>query len=133
MMSPCPTVSAEPAPRAAPPAPVRGLSVGAPDGGLAAWPLEWVLAAMPPGEALDARELLARLQAGGATAPALCTLQHRLHEGWIEGFVERRGPGRSCYRRIPGVTLAATAAGQTPWRASERVWPAGGDPPAAGT
>ncbi|MGK7871689.1 hypothetical protein [Falsiroseomonas sp. E2-1-a20] len=75
---------------------------------------------MLPGEALDAGDLLARLQAGGGIPPALCTLQHRLHEGWIEGFVQRSGPGRSCYRRIPGVTLAGSAAGQTPRRASER-------------
>ncbi|MGK7871094.1 hypothetical protein [Falsiroseomonas sp. E2-1-a20] len=75
---------------------------------------------MPPGEALDAGDLLARLQAGDGIPPALCTLRHRLHEGWIEGFVQRTGPGRAHYRRLPGVTLAATAAGQTPRRASER-------------
>jgi hypothetical protein len=62
---------------------------------------------MPPGEALDAGGLQARLEARGAAAPALCLLQHRLHEGWIEGFLERSSPGRSRYRRIPGVTLAS--------------------------
>jgi hypothetical protein len=78
------------------------------DGLRDAWPLERVLAALPPGEALDAGDLLTRLQARGAEAPRLCTLQHRLHEGWVEGFLERGGPGRSRYRRIPGVTAART-------------------------
>jgi hypothetical protein len=66
---------------------------------------------MAPGEALDAGDLLARLQFTGAAVPALCTLQHRLHEGWIEGFLERISAGRSRYRRIPGVTLVGSPAG----------------------
>lgn len=78
--------------------------------GVTAWPLERVLAAMPPGEALDAGDLLRCLQAGGATAPPLYTLQHRLHEGWIEGFLERGNPDRSRYRRIPDITLACGSA-----------------------
>jgi hypothetical protein len=85
------------------PAQAEALSFVSTDEGLEAWPLERVLAAMAPGEALDAGELLARLQVTGATAPALCALQHRLHEGWIEGFLERTSAGRSRYRRIPGV------------------------------
>jgi hypothetical protein len=90
--------------------PERGSEFRLTDKGLEAWPLERILAALPPGEALDADDLLARLQVTGAPAPALCTLQHRLHEGWIEGFVERSSPGRSRYRRIPGVTLASKPA-----------------------
>jgi hypothetical protein len=92
------------------PAQAEALSSISPDEGLEAWPLERILAALPPGEALDVDDLLARLQASGAAAPALCTLQYRLHEGWIEGFVERSSPGRSRYRRIPGVTLAGKPA-----------------------
>ncbi|MGK7871079.1 hypothetical protein [Falsiroseomonas sp. E2-1-a20] len=61
--------------------------------------------AMPPDEALDAGALMVRLQADGV-APRLCTLQHRLHEGWLEGFLERSGPDRSRYRRLLGVTEA---------------------------
>jgi hypothetical protein len=104
-MSPCPVAAADPIPHAAPPAPTKGLCIGTSDNSLAAWPLERVLAAMAPGEALDAGELLARLQVTGAAAPALCALHHRLHEGWIEGFLERTSAGRSRYRRIPGVAL----------------------------
>lgn len=63
---------------------------------------------MPPGEVLDAGDLMARLGAGGADAPTLCALQHRLHEGWIEGFWS-------------GATPADRATGA--YRASP--WPAG--------
>ena len=93
-----------------PPRPAQDEALGSvsPDKGLEAWPLERILAAMLPGAALDAGELLARLQVSGAAAPTLCLLQHRLHEGWIEGFLERSNPGRSRYRRIPGVTAART-------------------------
>jgi hypothetical protein len=67
------------------------------------WPLERVLAAMLPGEALDAGELLTRIQSGCADGPRLCTLQHRLHEGWLEGFLERVSPNRARYRLVPDV------------------------------
>jgi hypothetical protein len=111
-MSPCPAafagaISGE----TPPPSQVRILDPSFFGTGLAAWPLERVLAAMAPGEALDAGELLARLQVTGAAAPALCALHHRLHEGWIEGFLERTSAGQSRYRRIPGVALVGRPAG----------------------
>jgi hypothetical protein len=68
---------------------------------------------MAPGEALDAGDLLARLQFTSAAVPALRNLQHRLHGGWIEGVLERISAGRSRYRRIPGVTQVGKPAGQT--------------------
>jgi hypothetical protein len=67
------------------------------------WPLERVLAAMPPGEAFNAGELLARIMSRSADGPRLCTVQHRLYEGWLEGFLERTGPDRRHYRLVPGV------------------------------
>jgi hypothetical protein len=109
-MSHYPTNSAVQVSREAPrPAEVRASCAGLLDRCLEAWPVQRVLAAMPPGEAQDAEDLLARLKAEGTEAPHLCTLQHRLHEGWIEGFLERGGPDRSRYRRIPGVTAARTS------------------------
>jgi hypothetical protein len=68
---------------------------------------------MAPGEALDAGDLLARLQFTGAAVPALCTLQHRLHGGWIEGVLERSAPA--------GRATAASPASR--WSASLRVRP----------
>jgi hypothetical protein len=111
-MRPRPAASTELAPRdAPPPSQVRILDPNSFGTGLAAWPLEWVMEAIPPGEALDAGGLLARLQFTGAAVPAFCTLQHRLHEGWIKGFLARTSAGRSRYRCIPGVALVGRPAG----------------------